>query len=134
MAKSPIRFTWTSPIMISGCLPTLISRTSIRLRRIGDWFKPPSVHSLQEHPQAEIALSAHSGAGLDVLRGHLKTCMGYTGETHNSLYRDRRCLDALARALRKKGSMMMSTDTVGLNPGKEPSAHSEGAQVEVQPC
>ena len=52
----------------------------------------------EEHPQAEIALSAHSGAGLDLLREHLKTCMGYTGETQDGFIARRRHLDALARA------------------------------------
>jgi tRNA modification GTPase len=52
----------------------------------------------QEHPPAEIALSAHTGAGLDLLREHLKTCMGYSGETQDGFIARRRHLDALARA------------------------------------
>jgi tRNA modification GTPase len=52
----------------------------------------------QDGPQADIALSAHSGAGLELLREHLKACMGYSGEAQDGFIARRRHLDALARA------------------------------------
>ncbi len=45
-----------------------------------------------------IAVSAHTGEGLDSLREHLKACMGYQGEGAGSFVARRRHLDALGRA------------------------------------
>ena len=47
---------------------------------------------------AEIALSAKSGEGVDLLREHLKKIMGYTGLTEGVFLARRRHLDALIRA------------------------------------
>lgn len=46
----------------------------------------------------EIALSAKSGEGIDLLRDHLKKIMGYTGLTEGVFLARRRHLDALVRA------------------------------------
>ncbi|TVR60729.1 MAG: tRNA uridine-5-carboxymethylaminomethyl(34) synthesis GTPase MnmE [Candidatus Competibacteraceae bacterium] len=46
----------------------------------------------------EIRLSAKTGAGLDLLREHLKTCMGYHGGEDGIFMARRRHLEALARA------------------------------------
>lgn len=46
----------------------------------------------------EIALSAKSGAGIKLLRDHLKKIMGYTGLTEGVFLARRRHLDALIRA------------------------------------
>lgn len=46
----------------------------------------------------EIALSAKSGEGVDLLREHLKKIMGYTGLTEGVFLARRRHLDALIRA------------------------------------
>jgi tRNA modification GTPase len=46
----------------------------------------------------EIRLSAKTGAGLDLLREHLKTCMGYHGGEEGIFMARRRHLEALARA------------------------------------
>lgn len=46
----------------------------------------------------EIALSAKSGDGIDLLREHLKKIMGYTGLTEGVFLARRRHLDALIRA------------------------------------
>ncbi len=46
----------------------------------------------------EIALSAKTGAGIDLLRSHLKNIMGYTGMTEGVFLARRRHLDALERA------------------------------------
>ena len=46
----------------------------------------------------EIALSAKTGAGIDLLRSHLKNIMGYTGVTEGVFLARRRHLDALQRA------------------------------------
>jgi tRNA modification GTPase len=45
-----------------------------------------------------LHLSAHTGAGLDTLRAHLKHCMGYTGENEHGFSARRRHLEALTRA------------------------------------
>jgi tRNA modification GTPase len=45
-----------------------------------------------------VALSAHTGAGLDELRQHLKHCAGYSEQTDGGFSARRRHLDALQRA------------------------------------
>jgi tRNA modification GTPase len=47
-----------------------------------------------------VALSAHTGAGLDELRQHLKQCAGYSEQTDGGFSARRRHLDALQRASR----------------------------------
>jgi len=49
------------------------------------------------HAVAEVALSAHTGAGLDALHAHLKACMGYQAAGEGAFSARRRHLDALAR-------------------------------------
>ena len=46
----------------------------------------------------EVALSAHTGAGLDDLRTHLKHCVGFTEQAEGGFSARRRHLDALERA------------------------------------
>ena len=46
----------------------------------------------------EIALSAKTGAGLELLRQHLKTCMGFQPAGEGTFMARRRHLDALRRA------------------------------------
>ena len=48
--------------------------------------------------ECEIALSAKSGQGVELLRDHLKKIMGYTGLTEGVFLARRRHLDALIRA------------------------------------
>ena len=48
--------------------------------------------------ESEIALSAKSGEGVELLRDHLKKIMGYTGLTEGVFLARRRHLDALTRA------------------------------------
>lgn len=48
--------------------------------------------------EKEIALSAKTGEGIDLLRDHLKKIMGYTGLTEGVFLARRRHLDALIRA------------------------------------
>jgi tRNA modification GTPase len=47
-----------------------------------------------------ITISAHTGAGLDLLRAHLKSCMGYQTLDAGTVSARQRHLDALARARR----------------------------------
>lgn len=58
--------------------------------------RPPGLHEGPLGP--EVALSARTGAGLEVLRGHLKECMGYHATTEGVFLARRRHLDALRRA------------------------------------
>jgi tRNA modification GTPase len=55
---------------------------------------------MQEDDQGRvgISLSARSGAGIELLREHLKGCMGYQQTAEGSFSARRRHLDALARA------------------------------------
>lgn len=54
--------------------------------------------SINENQYSEIALSAKSGEGIEILRDHLKKIMGYTGLTEGVFLARRRHLDALIRA------------------------------------
>jgi len=54
---------------------------------------------LQREKDTLIRLSAKTGEGLDLLRDHLKTCMGYTGAGEGRFTARRRHIDALERAL-----------------------------------
>ena len=47
---------------------------------------------------AEVALSAKTGVGLDLLRGHLRTCMGFQPAGESTFTARRRHLEALGRA------------------------------------
>lgn len=49
---------------------------------------------------ARVYLSVVSGQGIDLLRAHLKECVGYQGSSAGTLSARRRHLDALARASR----------------------------------
>ena len=54
--------------------------------------------TINEDKNSEIALSAKSGEGIELLRDHLKKIMGYTGLTEGVFLARRRHLDALIRA------------------------------------
>ncbi|MBY4676574.1 tRNA uridine-5-carboxymethylaminomethyl(34) synthesis GTPase MnmE [Marinobacterium arenosum] len=54
---------------------------------------------LEPHPHYTlISLSAKAGGGIDLLRQHLKDCMGYASTTEGGFMARRRHLDALQRA------------------------------------
>lgn len=76
-------------------LPPSIPRTLIR-NKIDLSHRAPGL--LTTTP--EIALSASTGIGLDVLREHLKQCMGYQSAGEGTFSARRRHLDAIARAQR----------------------------------
>jgi len=63
----------------------------------------------------EIALSAKSGKGVELLRTHLKKIMGYTGLTEGVFLARRRHLDALSRAkeLVKNGQAQLQLSKAG---------------------
>ncbi len=58
--------------------------------------QPSQLDHSGEHPV--VRLSAKSGDGIDLLREHLKQCMGYTGTTEGGFTARRRHIDALHRA------------------------------------
>jgi tRNA modification GTPase len=58
--------------------------------------RAPKIVQHAEH--IEILLSAKTGAGLDVLRDHLKQCMGYQSASTGTFSARRRHLDAIQRA------------------------------------
>ena len=74
-------------------LPTSLEVTVVRNKI--DLSGMPASISENNH---EIALSAKSGEGVDLLRDHLKKIMGYTGLTEGVFLARRRHLDALIRA------------------------------------
>ena len=74
-------------------LPTSLEVTVVRNKI--DLSSMPASISDNNH---EIALSAKSGEGVDLLRDHLKKIMGYTGLTEGVFLARRRHLDALIRA------------------------------------
>lgn len=71
-------------------LPHTVLRTKIDLTG-----RPPAISA--DDP-VDIALSAQTGAGLDLLRAHLKTCMGYEVVGAGTFVARRRHLDAITRA------------------------------------
>jgi tRNA modification GTPase len=78
-------------------LPANVARTLLR-NKIDLSHRAPSLVATAD--TAEIALSASTGAGLDVLRTHLKQCMGFQSAGEGSFSARRRHLDAIARAQR----------------------------------
>lgn len=74
-------------------LPASLEVTVVRNKI--DLSGMPASMSKNSH---EIALSAKSGKGIEILRGHLKKIMGYTGLTEGVFLARRRHLDALIRA------------------------------------
>ncbi len=76
---------------IPGGIP--ITRLLNKIDRLG---QPPAIY--RQDNQTCIALSALTGAGMDLLRQHLKEVMGYEGEGTPVFAARQRHLDALARA------------------------------------
>ncbi len=79
-------------------LPHTVIRNKIDLtrRRPGYVNAPDAAGSVKNG--TEIAISVKSGAGLDVLREHLKACMGFEIAGETTFSARRRHLDALNRA------------------------------------
>ena len=76
-------------------LPTSLPRTLVHNK--ADLTGRPVTTCLHEDMNA-LVLSAETGAGVETLRGFLKHCMGYGGETQDGFTARRRHLDALRRA------------------------------------
>jgi tRNA modification GTPase len=81
---------------ILGALPAGVPHTRIR-SKIDRTGRVPGLY--EGGTGVEVALSAHSGAGLDALRGHLKQCVGFQEQVEGGYSARRRHLDALQRAL-----------------------------------
>ena len=62
-----------------------------------------------------LRLSATTGEGIDLLRRHLKACMGYAGDEEGGFIARRRHLDALERARRHldEGRIQLETRRAG---------------------
>ena len=76
--------------MLPSDVPVSIVLNKIDLVRVSSRYEqsqPPRIH-----------LSATTGEGLDLLREHLKECVGFQGASTGTLSARRRHLDALARA------------------------------------
>jgi tRNA modification GTPase len=72
-------------------LPVTVVRNKIDLSGRASGFA-------QSPDGPSIALSAKTGAGLEALRAHLKTCMGFQAAGEGTFMARRRHLDAIARA------------------------------------
>jgi len=72
-------------------------RTTL-IRNKADLTGEPIGLSTGSDGETTLNLSARSGQGLDVLREHLKTCMGYDQTAENGFSARRRHLDALRQA------------------------------------
>jgi len=83
------------PAEVLKLLPPRLSRTVIR-NKIDLTGRAPGITGPPE--ATEISLSAKTGAGLDVLRRHLKECMGFQPAGEGTFIARRRHLDALRRA------------------------------------
>ncbi|MBX9912638.1 MAG: tRNA uridine-5-carboxymethylaminomethyl(34) synthesis GTPase MnmE [Pseudomonadaceae bacterium] len=68
------------------------------IRNKADLSKEPVAMQVCEDGHVTISLSAKSTEGLDLLREHLKTCMGYEQTLEGSFSARRRHLDALKQA------------------------------------
>lgn len=83
------------PTEVVNLLPAQLPRTVIR-NKIDLTGRTPGIAGPPE--AMEISLSAKTGAGLDVLRQHLKACMGFQPAGEGTFMARRRHLDALRRA------------------------------------
>ena len=80
-------------------LPTNLRLTLVR-NKIDLSRRPPGSSAPDETGLPEVAISAHTGAGLDVLRAHLKQCMSHASSGQGTFSARRRHLEALERAQR----------------------------------
>jgi tRNA modification GTPase len=78
-----------------GSLPEQVPVTFVR-NKIDLTGESPELIEKESGP--ELSLSATSGAGMELLREHLKQCMGYQGEQEGEFIARRRHLAALERA------------------------------------
>ncbi|MHB8742722.1 MAG: tRNA uridine-5-carboxymethylaminomethyl(34) synthesis GTPase MnmE [Sulfuricaulis sp.] len=93
-------------------LPADIPRTILR-NKIDLTGRAPAILNCSDG--AEIALSAKTGAGLDILRRHLEECMGYQPAGEGTFIARRRHLDAIRRAQQHlaQGSMRLQATHAG---------------------
>ncbi|MHB8622442.1 MAG: tRNA uridine-5-carboxymethylaminomethyl(34) synthesis GTPase MnmE [Sulfuricaulis sp.] len=93
-------------------LPADIPRTILR-NKIDLTGRSPAI--LNGSDGVEIALSAKTGAGLDILRRHLEECMGYQPAGEGTFIARRRHLDAIRRAQQHlaQGSARLQTTHAG---------------------
>jgi len=79
-----------------GELPAGIARTLVR-NKIDKTGRPPGAIAAAE-AEAELAVSAQTGAGLEALRARLKDCAGFAPSETGSFSARRRHLEAIVRA------------------------------------
>lgn len=93
-------------------LPPSVPLTLVR-NKIDLSGRQPAISESQEG--VEVALAANSGAGLDLLIAHLKSCVGYRDQSEGEFIARRRHLDALERALEhlRQGSAMLCEAEAG---------------------
>ncbi len=78
-------------------LPLPLEKLTIIYNKIDLLQQPPRIET-HEQGDCAIYLSAKTGAGVDLLRTHLKQCLGFTANAEGTFIARRRHLDALARA------------------------------------
>ncbi|MBK9131994.1 MAG: tRNA uridine-5-carboxymethylaminomethyl(34) synthesis GTPase MnmE [Gammaproteobacteria bacterium] len=77
--------------------PALRARLTLVHNKIDLSGRPPALDT-RDDGRVEVWLSATTGAGIELLRAHLKACMGYQAAGEGVFSARRRHLDALARA------------------------------------
>jgi tRNA modification GTPase len=85
----------SQPVDVEKFLPPNLPRSVIR-NKIDLSHRAAGITNISG--SVEIALSAKTGAGLDVLRQHLKECMGFQPAGEGTFIARRRHLDAIRRA------------------------------------
>ncbi len=77
-----------------------LERLSIIYNKIDILAEPPSLVRMKDHQHdiTSIKLSAKSQQGIDILRQHLKDCMGFSPSGEGGFIARRRHLDAMLRA------------------------------------
>jgi tRNA modification GTPase len=93
-------------------LPQGVAVTLVR-NKIDIVGNPAGVH--EGESEVEVALSAKRGDGIDLLRDHLKQCVGYRHLAEGDFIARRRHLDALERAIEhlRQGKLSLQRDQAG---------------------
>ena len=93
-------------------LPSQVPFTLVR-NKIDVTSTPPGLSTRPEG--TEIAISAKTGAGVDLLREHLKRSLGYQGPQEGEFIARRRHLDALSRASEylRSGNLALNEEGAG---------------------
>ena len=83
---------------LAGILPQLNTKTPLTIIRNKIDISQRSANIVEQNERVEVSLSAQSGEGLDLLRQHLKDCVGYHQAGESNFIARKRHLIALEQA------------------------------------